>query len=76
LRYGKQQLLHIFFEIGLAIASSPEAGNVFPARWLSLPRYLATLFYKAELQRVRALLPAVLQAISNSLYQCCPVPAE
>lgn len=68
--------LFFFLEMGLAISSSSWAGNIFAAHSLSLPRYPATLFYKAELQRVRALLPAVLQAISNSLYQCCPVPAE
>jgi len=38
--------------------------------------HLAALFYKAELQRARVLLPAVLQAINNSFYQCCPLPAE
>lgn len=34
------------------------------------------ILQRGELQRLGALLPAVLQVIINSLGQCCSVPAE
>lgn len=67
LRQGKKE--HIFLQ-----EDSFLTGQIDPKNPSHSPGCF--ILQKQELQRLGALLPAVLQVIIDSLGQCCSVPAE